>query len=149
MRCDSCNKQLIKVDRRTELAELEEDATDGQMADYFATELSGDYGAWGIGIVEYYCPSCDRVFQFITDELKSYDPLIVSWLRIPAIAATHSAVKAATQSGHCCHPIGAKRRGVGFECGFRCFRSPSVSSVSAWNHLSVPGGSCGAPSDLG
>ena len=27
-------------------------------------------------------------------------------MRIPAIAATHSAVKAATHSGHCCHPIG-------------------------------------------
>lgn len=79
MRCDSCDKKLIKVDRRTELAELDEEATDGQMADYFAAELSGDYGAWGIGIVEYRCPSCQRAFQFITDELTSYDPLIVSW----------------------------------------------------------------------
>lgn len=79
MRCDSCGKKLIKVDRRTELTELDEDATDGQMADYFAAELSGDYGAWGIGIVEYRCPSCQRAFQFITDELTSYDPLIVSW----------------------------------------------------------------------
>ena len=49
------------------------------MADYCSAELSGDYGAWGIGIVEYCCPSCHRAFQFITDELKSYDPLIVSW----------------------------------------------------------------------
>lgn len=79
MRCDSCDKKLIKIDRRTELAELDKDATDGQMADYFAAELSGDYGAWGIGIVEYRCPSCHRAFQFITDELTSYDPLIVSW----------------------------------------------------------------------
>ena len=79
MRCDSCDKKLIKVDRRIELAELDEDATDGQMADYFAAELSGDYGAWSIGIVEYCCPSCQRAFQFMTDELTSYDPLIVSW----------------------------------------------------------------------
>jgi len=79
LRCDNCNKTLIKLDRRAELAELDEDATDGQMADHFAAELSGDYGAWGIGIVEYYCPKCDRTFQMMTDELKSYDPLIVSW----------------------------------------------------------------------
>ena len=79
MRCDNCNKILRRVDRRTELAEFDENATDGQMADYFAAELSGDYGAWGIGIVEYYCPDCDRYFQLISDELKSYDPLIASW----------------------------------------------------------------------
>jgi len=49
------------------------------MADYFAAELTGDYGAWGIGIVEYRCTSCQRAFQFITDELTSYDPLIINW----------------------------------------------------------------------
>lgn len=79
MRCDSCGSKLIKIDRRTELAELDNDATDGQMADYFAAELSGDYGGWGIGIVEYHCRKCGREFQLITDELRSYDPLIVSW----------------------------------------------------------------------
>lgn len=79
MKCDCCGKKLIKVDRRTELAELDEDATDGQIADYFAAELSGDYGAWGIGVIEYCCPNCDRRFQVITDELKNYDPLIVNW----------------------------------------------------------------------
>lgn len=70
---------MIKVDRRTELAELDDDATDGQTADYFGAELSGDYGAWGIGIVEYSCPSCYRVYQIVTDDLKSYDPLILNW----------------------------------------------------------------------
>lgn len=79
MRCDGCNSKLVKVDRRTELAEFDEDATEGQMADYFAAELSGDYGSWGIGIVEYRCPKCGRWFQRITDDLKSYDPLIVGW----------------------------------------------------------------------
>lgn len=79
MRCDSCNKNLIKDDRRTELSELGEDATDGQVADYFAAELSGDYAAWGIGVVEYSCPSCHRVYQIITDELTSYDPLVLNW----------------------------------------------------------------------
>ena len=70
---------MTKIDRRTELAELDDDATEGQQADYFAAELSGDLGAWGIGIVEYHCPNCDRWFQSITDELQNFDPLIVSW----------------------------------------------------------------------
>jgi len=79
MKCENCGSKLIKIDRRTELAELDDEATDGQMADYFAAELSGDYGEWGIGIVEYHCPKCDSLFQLITDELKSYDPLIFNW----------------------------------------------------------------------
>lgn len=79
MLCDNCNKKMIKVERRTELAELDDDPTDGQVADYSAAELSGDYGAWSIGIVEYSCPSCDRVYQIVTDDLKSYDPLILNW----------------------------------------------------------------------
>lgn len=79
MLCDHCHKKLDKVDRRTELADLDEDATDGQMADYLAAELTGDFGPWGIGVVEYACPNCHRIFQIVTDELQSYDPLIVSW----------------------------------------------------------------------
>lgn len=79
MMCDNCGSKLIKIDRRTEIAVLDVDATDGQMADYFAAEQCGDYGGWGIGIVEYRCPKCDSWFQLITDALKSYDPLIVSW----------------------------------------------------------------------
>ncbi len=78
-KCDICNKTLIKVGRRTELADLDEGATDGQIADYFAAELSGDYGAWGIGVVEYICPQCNRIFQVITDELLNYAPLIIGW----------------------------------------------------------------------
>jgi phage FluMu protein Com len=79
MRCDSCNKKLIKTERRTDLAERDDDCTEGQMADYFAAELSGEYGSWGIGVVEYFCPSCRRVYQIITDELKNYDPMILRW----------------------------------------------------------------------
>lgn len=79
MKCVNCNQKLIKTDRRTELADVDENATDGQLADYSAAELSGKYDAWGIGIVEYRCPKCYRAFQLITDELKSYDPLIISW----------------------------------------------------------------------
>ena len=55
MQCDECGRDLTKVDRRLELSELDSDASDGQVADYIAAELSGDYGAWAIGIVEYKC----------------------------------------------------------------------------------------------
>jgi hypothetical protein len=35
-----------KVDRREEMADLDEEATDGQVADYLAAELSGDSSSW-------------------------------------------------------------------------------------------------------
>lgn len=79
MICDGCNRKMIKIDRRTEMADLDDDASEGQIADNIAANLSGDYGAWGMGIVEYLCPSCHRVCQIVTDELRSYDSLILSW----------------------------------------------------------------------
>lgn len=70
---------MPKIDRRNDMDELNEDATDGQMADYFAAELSGDNGSWNLGIVEYHCFKCDLVFQIINDELPNYHPLITAW----------------------------------------------------------------------
>lgn len=79
MKCNKCHGAMRKIDRRDEMAELNEDATDGQMADYFAAELSGDYGAWNLGIVEYYCQKCKLYSQVVNDELPSYYPLIKAW----------------------------------------------------------------------
>ena len=79
MKCTKCNRTMAKIDRRDEIADLDEDASDGQMADYFAAELSGDNGAWNIGIVEYYCRNCDIYTQLIGDNLDSYCPLIRAW----------------------------------------------------------------------
>jgi hypothetical protein len=79
LKCEHCGHGLIKTDRREEMTELDDDATEGQIADFFAAELSGDYGAWGIGIIEYYCSRCDMTFEFISDELQSYNPLIIEW----------------------------------------------------------------------
>jgi len=70
---------LIKIDRREELADLDDEATDGQIADYFAAELSGDNGAWNIGIVEYQCRRCKKTFEIISDELKDYHSLVLRW----------------------------------------------------------------------
>lgn len=69
---------MQKVDRRDEMVELD-DATDGQMADYFAAECSGDYGAWNQGIVEYYCRKCGIYIQVVNDGISSYFPLIYAW----------------------------------------------------------------------
>jgi hypothetical protein len=70
---------MHKVDRRDEMSELDVDATNGQMADFFAAELSGDRGAWNLGVVEYYCHKCKLCMQLVNDELPSYYPLIEAW----------------------------------------------------------------------
>lgn len=61
------------------MAELDENASDGQYADYLAAELSGDHGAWNLGIVEYQCRKCDRVYQLQHDDLPDYTGLILGW----------------------------------------------------------------------
>lgn len=70
---------MRKIDRRMELADMDEDVTDGQMADYLAAELSGDMGAWGIGVIEYVCDKCEINVQSISDVLKDVDALIARW----------------------------------------------------------------------
>ncbi len=79
MKCNECGKHMLKVDRRLEMAELDENATEGQMADYFAAELSGNMGAWQIGIVEYKCKACGTTIEMIGDSLGNYDALIIAW----------------------------------------------------------------------
>ncbi len=79
MNCRKCGKILIKLDRREEMAEFDEDATEGQMADYFAAEESGDHGAWNIAIVEYECKRCGIVFHVQGEDLESYKDLILNW----------------------------------------------------------------------
>ena len=79
MKCNECNRVMSKVDRRDEISDLNEDATDGQIADYIAAECSGDYGAWGLGIVEYHCSQCKLSSQIVSDTLPCYYPLIEAW----------------------------------------------------------------------
>lgn len=81
MKCDKCGKAMVKMDRRMEMAELDEDATEGQIADYFAAEESGDMGAWGMGVVEYWCKGCEVAIEAISDDLANYDDLIMGWHR--------------------------------------------------------------------
>ncbi len=61
------------------MAELEEDATEGELADYLAAELSGDRGNWNLGIVEYRCPKCGHWHELQHDDLPDYTNLILGW----------------------------------------------------------------------
>jgi len=79
MRCGDCSKNLRKIDRRNELPYLDEDVTDGQLSDYLAAELSGDYGSWNVGIIEYYCPSCHTTIQVQNDGIDNFKSLILGW----------------------------------------------------------------------
>lgn len=56
-----------------------EDVTEGQMADYMAAELSGDWGDWGIAVVAYHCMNCGANLEVISDYLKDLDALILRW----------------------------------------------------------------------
>lgn len=79
MKCENCGRKLIKIDRRDEMTDFDDEATDGQMADYWAAELSGDNGAWNIGIVEYHCPYCLTTIELISDQLNDYRSLVFRW----------------------------------------------------------------------
>lgn len=79
MLCNECGTRMVKVDRRYQMAELDEDATEGQMADYWASELSGDMGDWRERVVAYMCRRCGVRIEVISDSLKDYDLLIKRW----------------------------------------------------------------------
>ena len=81
MKCYACGKTTQKIERRTEMVELESSdaVTDGQFADYLAAQESGDYGEWEQGIVEYQCRSCGTSLTLASDYLVDYDALIRNW----------------------------------------------------------------------
>lgn len=83
MRCDKCGRNMVKVDRREEMTDLDDDATDGQIADFFAAEMSGDAGAWSVGVIEYHCARCDAYHQIQEDELTNYKSLIGAGTKRP------------------------------------------------------------------
>lgn len=49
------------------MVELDDDATEGQMADYMAAELSDDYGEWGVTEVTYKCKKCGNVVVVVSE----------------------------------------------------------------------------------
>ena len=79
MKCIECGRNMRKTARRKELAEMDDGASDGQISDYLAAELSGNAGSWSLAIIEYFCANCDSFFQIVNDELPNYYPLINAW----------------------------------------------------------------------
>lgn len=79
MKCDHCGRNLKKVDRRFEVADHEDDATEGQMADYYAAQQSGEWGDWGYGEIEYYCENCQSSVEVVIDNLSDLNSLIKNW----------------------------------------------------------------------
>ncbi len=59
--CPACGGLLTRsiVRPMTEMPDLDDDATDGQAADWLAAHESGDYGEWVTDIVEIVCARCD------------------------------------------------------------------------------------------
>jgi DNA-directed RNA polymerase subunit RPC12/RpoP len=50
---------MKEISRRTVMAEVApEDMTEGQMADYEASELGGDFSDWSMHEVTYECTKC-------------------------------------------------------------------------------------------
>lgn len=79
MKCDKCGENLKKISRSVEMDELDDDATEGQSADYFASLESGDVGDWGYGEIEYYCNSCQSSMVVIMETLNDLNSLIKGW----------------------------------------------------------------------
>lgn len=79
MKCDNCKEDLRKTARNYEMDDLDEDATEGQMADYFAAQESDEYGDWGYGEIEYYCDRCKTTVSIIMDNLSDLRSLIKGW----------------------------------------------------------------------
>ena len=61
MECEKCKSKMIEVSRQRVMAQMDEDATEGQMADYMAAELSGDFGEWGVTEIIYKCEKCGSI----------------------------------------------------------------------------------------
>lgn len=50
---------MVEINREIVIAELEGEATDGEIADYYAAKESGDYGEWGVTKITYKCKKCE------------------------------------------------------------------------------------------
>ena len=63
MKCKKCGKQMKIINKKEAMADLDDDATDGQQADYMAAVESGDLGAWAITTITYECQGCGCIIK--------------------------------------------------------------------------------------
>ena len=66
--CDNCKSEMAVISSEQKMVEMDEDITDGQMADYMAAELSGNLGDWGATETSYKCKNCGNLL--ILEELE-------------------------------------------------------------------------------
>jgi predicted RNA-binding Zn-ribbon protein involved in translation (DUF1610 family) len=68
MPCPKCGTAMRVAGREHVMAELDDDDwTDGQLADYMAAELSGEFGDWGQTEITYICGNCSHSMVVIED----------------------------------------------------------------------------------
>ena len=59
VKCKNCGCIMKEISRERTIVEPDfDDITEGQLADYEAAELSGEYGDWAETIVTYICDNC-------------------------------------------------------------------------------------------
>lgn len=58
MECEKCKSKMIEINRERVMVEMDDNDTEGQLADYIAAQLSGDFGEWGITEITYRCEKC-------------------------------------------------------------------------------------------
>ena len=65
MKCEKDGSEMKLIHQERKMPDPEdmdmEQLTEGQMADYMAAELSGDFGDWAIVEKTYKCPKCGNV----------------------------------------------------------------------------------------
>jgi len=64
IKCKKCKIEMILIRIEVTMAELDSDATDGQIADYFGALESGDYGNWAVKTGSYQCPQCKEITKY-------------------------------------------------------------------------------------
>lgn len=61
MKCKKCKSKMMEINRERVMVEMDDDATEGQMADYLAAELSGDFRESGVTEITYKCEKCGGI----------------------------------------------------------------------------------------
>ncbi len=67
LECKKCKSKMIEISRKRVMVEIDDDATEGQMADYMTAELSGDFGEWGVTEITYSCEKCGNIVVVMKD----------------------------------------------------------------------------------
>ena len=66
-KCKKCNGELVLISKVRELVDLDlEEMSDGQMADWFGEEASGEYTNHGVDMITYKCKDCEE-FEYVME----------------------------------------------------------------------------------